>query len=42
MRSHFQKLEVIRSQREINDVQILPVELEHIWQLDIFTSSPAC
>lgn len=26
--------EVVSSQRDINDVQILPVELEHIWQLD--------
>ncbi len=26
--------EIIANQREINDVQILPVELEHIWQLD--------
>ncbi len=26
--------EVIANQREINDVQILVVELEHIWQLD--------
>ncbi len=26
--------EVVGSQRNINDVQILPIELEHIWQLD--------
>lgn len=25
---------IVISQRDINDVQILPVELEHIWQLD--------
>lgn len=26
--------DIVISQRDINDVQILPVELEHIWQLD--------
>ena len=26
--------DIVGSQRNINDVQILPVELEHIWQLD--------
>ena len=27
-------LEIVTNQMEINDVQILAVELEHIWQLD--------
>ncbi len=26
--------EIITKQKDINDLQILPVELEHIWQLD--------
>lgn len=26
--------EIVANQKDINDVKILPVELEHIWQLD--------